>query len=126
MAREVQSIPASDIQKIADCPLSFNSHYFCVDCSQKVNEGVPCPLCRPFLSIPEDRCNGVSRNYLKDKLEDLHQLFVEKSLNITGEKLFGKRINLQSILKLNGNQLVHDSLIIMIIIIIIIIIIMTI
>ena len=98
MAKESQSIPTSDIQKITDCSLYrdsrllFNSHYFCVDCSEKLIGGVPCPLCQPFLSIPEDRCNGVSRNYLRDKLEDLHQQFVEKGSNITGEKHFGKRI----------------------------------
>ena len=97
MAKEFQSKTTSDIQKITDCSLYrdsrllFNSHYFCVDCYEKC-EGVPCPLCRPLLSIPEDRCNEVSRNYLVDKLEDLHQLFVEKSLNIMGEKQFGKQI----------------------------------
>ena len=93
MAREFQ--PTSDIQKVADCSLyrdsglSLNRHYFCVDCSEKLVEGVPCPLCQPFLAIPDNRHDGAPRNYLVDKLEDLHQLFVEKSSNITCEKRFG-------------------------------------
>ena len=98
MGREIESTPTRDIQKITDCSLyrdsglSFNFHHFCVDCSEKLIEGVPCPLCRPFLAIPDDRHDGVPMDYLVDKLEDLHQLFVERSLNITCEKRFGKRI----------------------------------
>ena len=98
MARGIQSIPTSDIRKIAVCPLykasglSVNNHYFCVDCSEKLTEDVPCPLCRPFLAIQDDGHDGVARNCLVDKLEDLHQQFVENTLNISNEKRFGERI----------------------------------
>ena len=84
MAKEFQSLSTSDIQKIADCSLyrdsglSFNSHHFCVDCSEKLIDGVPCPLCRPFLAIPDDRLDGIPRNCLVDKLEDLHQFVYGK------------------------------------------------
>ena len=89
------------LQLITDCSMysdprvSLKEQFFCVDCSA----GEPatresCPLCKPFLAIPDERYDGVQRNYVMEKLLDLHQLYVERtsyrSICIPVEKLFGK------------------------------------
>ena len=90
----------SELQRISDCPLyidprvSYRSHIFCNDCEEKTRvERTPCPLCQQFPAIPDDGHNGISRNCFLGNLMDIHQLYVENKLKITGEKRFGKNLS---------------------------------
>ena len=98
-----KSIPplTDDMRKIIDCSL-YNDprvlvkrHRFCVDCSEKRNPVEnQCPLCRKFREVQDTGCHGYPGSYVKEKLSDLHQQFVEKSLKVTGEKHFGEALYL--------------------------------
>ena len=83
-----ENFSSSNIQRITNCSANNDKHFFCVDCLENPVTRESCSLCRPFFSIPDDLYDGISRNYFMEKLEDLHQLFVEKT--IIGEKRFGK------------------------------------
>ena len=98
-----KSIPplTDDMQKIIDCSLyndprvSVKRHRFCVDGSKRKNTGEnPCPLCRTFKEVQDTGCHGYPASYVKEKLSDLHQQYVEKSLKVTGEKHFGEALYL--------------------------------
>ena len=85
-----EKFSSSNIKQITNCSAYNDKHFFCVDCLENPVTRESCALCRPFFSIPDDVYDGISNNYFMEKLEDLHQLFVEKTLNITREKQFGK------------------------------------
>ena len=102
MAKSISPL-TDDMQNIIDCSL-YNDprvlvkrHTFCVDCSERKSTGENlCPLCRTFQEVQDTGCHGYPGNYVKEELSDLHQLFVEKSLNVTGEKQFGEALQTNS------------------------------
>ena len=57
---------------------------------RRSTNGKSCPLCRKFQSIPDEGCEGNPRSYFEGKLVNLHQMYVEKSLKVSGEKIFGE------------------------------------
>ena len=84
------------VEMIKNCSLyddprvGSKSHFFCVDCLEESDNHGSCPLCRPIHSIPKtESYDRYRRQYFKGNFVDLHQLFVERSLNITGVKRFG-------------------------------------
>ena len=66
-------------------------HYFCEECKKEANGGQDsCPLCRTLSTIPADGCESIPTKYIKEKLIDLHQLYLEKKHKLTGEKIIGE------------------------------------
>ena len=75
---------------VKECLLRKKSHTFCVDCLEtKSFDEDPCQLCRPFYTILNNGCGGYSREYVMEKLVDLHGSFVERNLNVA-EKTIGE------------------------------------
>ena len=88
------SAMTSELHQISNCPLyidprvSYSSQTFCnEDCEEKRSvEKTPCPLCQQFPAIPGDGRDGIPRNCFLENLMDMHQLYVENKLKVTGEK----------------------------------------
>ena len=88
-----------DLKQISECSLYRDPrvserarlHTFCGACKETatINQE-SCPLCRPLFGIPEDACGSIPKNYVKEKLVDLHQEYLEKKLNLKDEKVIGK------------------------------------
>ena len=99
---EVIASLTDDLREITECSLyndprvSSKSHTFCVDSSEKNIEDTSCRLCRPLHAIPEYGNDGFTMKDLKEGLMDLHHLYVERRLNLTGERIFGEILVLRN------------------------------
>ena len=89
------SLLAENFNNIKECFLHYKNHTFCDDCLERKRfDEDPCQLCRPFYSIPDSGYGGYSREYLLEKLADLHHSCVENISASGVEKttLIGKPI----------------------------------
>ena len=91
-----------ELKQISECSLYRDPrvshrarlHTFCLECkdSSAVNQD-SCPLCRPFRGIPDEKSGSFPKNYVKEKLVDLHQEYLERKLNLKDQKVIGKLCN---------------------------------
>ena len=89
MAEQISSL-VDNFDNVKECLLHTKTHTFCVDCLETKNfDEDPCQLCRPFYTILNNGCGGYSREYLMEKLVDLHESFVERNLKVA-EKTIGE------------------------------------
>ena len=88
-----------DLKQISECSLYRDPrvserarlHTFCGECEETatINQK-SCPLCRPLFGIPEDGYGSIPKDYVEEKLVDLHQEYLEKKLKLKDEKVIGE------------------------------------
>ena len=91
-----------DLKQISECSLYRDPrvskrarlHTFCRECRETatINQD-SCPLCRPFLRLPEDGYGRILKKSANEKLVDLHQEYLEKKMNLKDEKVIGEFIS---------------------------------
>ena len=97
MTKRLPSL-TGDLKQISECrlyrdprvSLRARLHAFCRDCEETATVNPDsCPLCRPFFRIPKVGYGSIPKNYVEEKLVDLHQEYLEKKLNLKDEKVIG-------------------------------------